>query len=324
MVARADLRHDDLLDTRRPGRYVLRWAGNRPAMGRLPSTVDAVVDAYLQVIDADAPGLVEGLYLTGSVALGDFRPRTSDIDFVAVTASRPDAGAHAALARAHSRLRNVWPRPYFDGAYVTWDDLARDLAAAGRRPYSYNGRFHTTGNLADPIAWHTLARAGIPCRGPQPGALDIRADARDLAVWTLNNLDTYWRRLLDQSSRLTHPQSLVALTSWGAAWIVLGVPRLHYTLATGGICSKDAAGEYARQTFPDRWHRVVDEALRIRRADRARPDPRSALAELASDLRVWTRAGDPDSLYATPLGRRRDAIAFGRMVVADARRRFRQ
>jgi hypothetical protein len=48
-----------------------------------PVVVDQVVDAYLRMVDAEVAGLVEGLYLVGSVALGDFRPRGSDIDFVA-------------------------------------------------------------------------------------------------------------------------------------------------------------------------------------------------------------------------------------------------
>lgn len=43
---------------------------------------------YLEVADRLEPGLVEGLYLQGSIALGDYRPGVSDIDFVAVT-SRP-------------------------------------------------------------------------------------------------------------------------------------------------------------------------------------------------------------------------------------------
>jgi len=64
--------------------------------------VHSVVDAYLCAIDTDAHGLVEGLYLTGSTALGDFRPQTSDIDFVAVTANRRDAAAVAALRRARA------------------------------------------------------------------------------------------------------------------------------------------------------------------------------------------------------------------------------
>jgi hypothetical protein len=232
--------------------------------------VETVVDAYLQAVDAEAPGLVEGLYLTGSVALGDFRPHTSDIDFVAVTTQRLDAADLAALSRAHGRLRKRCPKPYFDGLYVTWDELAHNPSVASRGPSSHKGRFRARGGgPRDPVTWHTLARQGVICRGPKPTGLGIRTDPDELARWTLNNLDTYWRRLLDRSSRFPHPQNLIVLTSWGAAWIVLGISRLHFTLSTGEICSKEVAGLYARQTFPERWHRVLDESLRIRRADRA-------------------------------------------------------
>lgn len=45
-----------------------------------------------------------------------------------------------------------------------------------------------------------------------------------------------------------------------------GVTRLHYTLATsmGMMTSKAGAGTYALEAFPQRWHRIVWEALDIR------------------------------------------------------------
>jgi len=143
----------------------------------------------------------------------------------------------------------------------------------------------------------------------------------ELAHWTLDNLDSYWRPILSGSSGVLNRQSVIALTSYGSAWIALGISRLHYTLATGEICSKDAAGRYALQTFPEPWHRVLNEGLRIRRADRARADLASALAEITADLHLRSD-GDGGSLYRTPFARRRDVLAFGNMVVADAFRRY--
>jgi hypothetical protein len=70
-----------------------------------------------------APGLIEGLYLEGSAALGDSQPHTSDVDFVAVTADRLDAHARLAPGRVHSRLRGRIQRPHFDGVYLTGADL---------------------------------------------------------------------------------------------------------------------------------------------------------------------------------------------------------
>ena len=287
----------------------------------LPDRVQAIVDAYLEAVDDEAPGLVEGLYLTGSTALGEFRPHTSDIDFLAVTTNRPDADAIAALGRAHARVRKRCPRPFFDGRYVTWDQLARDPRQAGPGPYSYEGRFLGQGQGdCSPVTWHTVASCGVRCRGPEPADLAIWTDSAALHSWTLNNFDSYWRPLMRRARRFPDPWSLTAFTSYGAVWVVLSVCRLHYTLATGNICSKEEAGCYGLRTFPEQWHRVLNEALRIRRADRARADVTSALSEIMVDVGIRKAAGG--SLYRTPVARRQEVLAFADMVIADGQRRF--
>ena len=262
----------------------------------LPPLVQSVVDTFLQAADAEAPGLVEGLYLVGSVALDDFRPHRSDIDFVAVTGSRPDAASLGILEHVHSRLRKQWHRPFFDGIYVTWNDLAADPAKLDSCPYSHEGRLRPRGQ-GDLIAWHTLAEHGVRCRGPLVANLTIWRDQQALAAWTNTNLDTYWqRRVLDRDERLLY--GLTGLTAWACEWCVLGVSRLHYTLATGAITSKEGTGVYARATFSESWHRVIDEALRIRRGAGGR------------------------SLYGSPLTRRRDVRAFTQMIIVDAHRLY--
>jgi Domain of unknown function (DUF4111) len=287
----------------------------------LDALVQEVVDTYLGTVEAQAPGLVEGLYLVGSVALDDFRPRTSDIDFVAVTTTPPDPVAVTVLERVHARLRERWPRPFFDGCYVTWDDLAHDPARAGPGPHSHQGRLHSDRHSPpDPVTWHTLARYGVGCRGPTPTDVEIWADPQVLAAWTLGNLDSYWRRLLDRAGRLPSRWGVAALTPSVAVWVVTGVTRLHYTLATGDVTSKEGAGGYALQRFAPQWHRVVHEALRIRRADRAGSGVASAIgAQLSENLRLRDR-DQGRSLYGTPFGRRRDVLAFGDMVIGDAHR----
>jgi hypothetical protein len=239
--------------------------------------VREVVDTYLPLVDAEAPGLVQRPYLTGSIALADFRPRASDIDFVAVTSTACTPGHIAALRRAHARLVARHRRPFFDGLYVTWDHLARDPLQAPPGPSAHDNRF-------------------LPAiRGPRRQELAIWTSREALAAWTRDNLDRYWRLWQRRSSRLLSRSGLVCLGSWGPAWGVLGVSRLHYTLATGEITSKEGAGLYTLNTFPARWHRIVDECLRIRRGAHVR------------------------SLYGDPLTRRREALAFMAMAIDDTR-----
>jgi hypothetical protein len=61
-----------------------------------------------------------GLYLGGSLALGDFNPHRSDIDFVAVTVDELPPKLIIALEEMHTRLwatGTKWARK-LDGSYV--------------------------------------------------------------------------------------------------------------------------------------------------------------------------------------------------------------
>ena len=257
--------------------------------------VDAVVADHLAAVDAAVPGLVEGLYLVGSVALDDYRPGTSDIDFLAVTADPLTNVQTTALAGVHARLTGRHPRPVLDGAYVTWRELAGDPALAGPGAVVREGRLRTSANRADPVAWHTLAAHGVTVRGPDRPGVPVLTDRAALATWTRDNLDGYWRPWLRRSLRLLSRPGVATVLAWGPAWGVLGVSRLHYTLATGAITSKYGAGCYARDTFDPQWRRIVDECLRI-------------------------RGGQGRSRYRNPLARRRDALDFVAMAIEEAQR----
>ncbi|MBB5785244.1 nucleotidyltransferase domain-containing protein [Nonomuraea jabiensis] len=268
--------------------------------------VDAIVETYLSVADAEAPGLVEGLYLEGSAALGDYRPGASDVDFVAVTAAE---APFEVVERIHARL-GAYP---FEGYYLTWDDLSKDPAELGTRPRAHAGKINPRGGL-NPVTWHTLAQNGLTCRGPKPDELDIWHDPAALAAWTDGNLDRYWRRLVARASHLASPWGLACLGGYNTVWVVTGVARLHYTLATGEITSKSGAGQYALATFPERWHRVVNEALRLREEDdTALPTLSGAVSGLSEHF------GTPrKSLYGSPFERRRDVLAFADQAITAA------
>ncbi|TDD34006.1 DUF4111 domain-containing protein [Nonomuraea terrae] len=267
--------------------------------------VDAIVDTYLSLADAEAPGLVEALYLEGSAALGDYRPTASDVDFVAVTTEPPPVEV---IERIHARL-GVHP---FDGVYLTWDDLRRDPASLGQRPQAHAGRLNRRGDL-NPVTWHTLARHGVTCRGPKPKDLDIWNDPEALAAWMDANLDHYWRRLVTRAARVVSPWGLACFGGYATVWLVTGVSRLHYTLATGELTSKTGAALHALRTFPSRWHRVLNEALRLREEDTALPTASSHLSGLADHFGAPRR-----SLYASPFERRQDVLAFATHAITTA------
>ncbi len=256
----------------------------------------AVLGHLLAGLDARAPGLVTGAYLTGSIALGDGRPGQSDIDLVLARAEGVDnAETMAILVPALAELRRAHPRPVLDGIVLNAADLtAGPDAIAGARPVIFDSEatLEDGGSARNPVTWATLRQCGLAWRGK----LDrdrLWHDPARLDAWTRENLERYWRPWLARTERLAARPDLPDLIDEATEWGVLGVTRLHATLATGGIVSKRGAGTYALETFPERWHPIVRTAIRLRE-------------------RL------PDDHDQSPYRRCHDMRAYVAMVIADA------
>ena len=234
---------------------------DRPARIWPPHEVRTVCEAYLALVDEAAPGLVEGLYLHGSLGFGEWYAGRSDVDFVAVTSRRPDTATVRRLEQVHDRLGETFPRPAYDGFYATWDDLARPTDRCPDVPCILGGQWRDEGRFdVNPVTWHELARHGVTVRGPQLDQVGLWTDQQALRAYTHANLTEYWAgevsSLRQFSAEAARPDIV--------AWCVLGVPRLHHLLATDRLTSKDGAGRHAVDAFGERWRPLVAEALAYR------------------------------------------------------------
>lgn len=246
-------------------------------------------DAYLAAVDAAVPGFVEGLYLVGSAALGDYRPALSDLNFVAASRARPGKAETAALAGVHARLARDRQAPPLDGPYLSWDDLRAGPLAGPDGPCVRQGRFLASGcHGRHPLTWGVLGASAVTVRGPLCAGTGLWHGAADLERWVMASID-------EGAAHWHEPGGAEQLSAAAVERAVLGMCRLHYALATRVVPSKSDAGLYGLITFRPEWHRIIDEALRIRREPEA------------------------NSLYGTPDERRRDASAFVRLVADDAR-----
>lgn len=232
----------------------------------VPVIASEICALYQAALDASQPGLLAGLYLVGSIALDDFQAGRSDIDFVAVTTRPVDVGdvapIHAALARAHRR-------PFFDGVYVTAEELRALPDGRGSGVAVIEG-VPSGDSRAErqPVTWLTLFRHGVTLRGPAPADLAIAADPAAARIYSRRNLAEYWQPWIVSHRRLFSLGGGHGLTAEAVAWSVLGLSRLHALIVAGGVMSKTGAGLYAREIFPQ--HRVViDCALAHRRGERA-------------------------------------------------------
>ncbi|MDO8901749.1 MAG: DUF4111 domain-containing protein [Phenylobacterium sp.] len=234
----------------------------------------------LTLADAGAPGLVTGLALTGSAALGDWREDLSDLNFVAVLRREPRPADLRALARLHRLYGRVPGRPPLDGVWLDPAALAGGPDAWSARPVSQRGRFIAESTTAPPpVIWAALTSHGAWLRTPE--TLQVWDDPPALRRWLKDHLSTHWRSWRRRAGGLG-PQGLALLGRAVPAWGVLGASRVWMALTRSEIASKTAAGQAARAAFPEHGA-ILDEALAH-------------------------RAGEPP-VVASAWGRRRQALA---------------
>jgi hypothetical protein len=233
---------------------------------------------YLTLADRLVPGRVVGLYLVGSAALGGFRPGRSDIDFVAVVDGQLDARELRRLRYLHIVAGRGWSPTAntCNGVYVRRDDLPKPVSQIVPVA-SHAGRHFNVASGFDvnPVIWKELADHGVPIRGPAPESLGLQPEPDLLREWCLRNLSSYWRSWA-QAVLEGRPHSGRLRPRWATAWATLGPPRLHCTIATGEVITKEAAGEYALDVFDARWHPLIRAGLAYRRGGRGQGDSRPA------------------------------------------------
>ena len=217
----------------------------------LPAPVAEALAGWLDVHDEIAPGVIEGLYLVGSVVLDDWTPH-SDIDVVAVVADPSDPDLYDDLAAAHALVRERLSIAV-DGPYVAWGDLVVPPMAV-QRPWVLDGDYHVDGESFEinPVVWYTLATRGIALRGAPPGRLGVHVDIADRRSWVRENLQSYWRGVGARlRSEIEADQTIETADGAVLEWVALGVARMLYTWETGDVASKSAAGAWAAGRAPD-------------------------------------------------------------------------
>jgi hypothetical protein len=226
----------------------------------LPQQVQRALDEYIGLVNGALPGLLEGLYLHGSLALGAYTPRLSDIDFIAVTGRRCTPDDIAALRAVHDTLRQRHPDLPLEGSYLQWQDLGLLENRIPPHPHIHDGVLHPSGHHdINGVTWWLLKHQGVALLGPPAEQLGIEVDWDDLLAKMRHNLNTYW------ASFTRSPRRMVwLLDDYGVQWAVLGVLRQLYTFRERAVTSKVGAGRYGLLHTPARWHWLIQEAIDIR------------------------------------------------------------
>lgn len=253
----------------------------------LPAEASRAIRTYLRAADRILPGGIIACAVSGSIALGAYRPGRSDIDLVAVIA---EEWRHRRDLIARLRLLHLSQLPRLALRAATgrgvsaccntsfiWEDQASEPVTMIVPIASHVGEIFESGAAFDvnPVVWKELVDDGITVRGRDLSNWDLDPEPERLTPWVRANLREYWAPLAEQlrtapssAGRLTSrfvsrlpgrlpgqlPDGLFnrprQLSASKVEWCLLGPARMHHTLMTGEIIGKEEAGRRALDTFP--------------------------------------------------------------------------
>lgn len=221
----------------------------------IPKEIPELLNALLSRIQTVLDDNLLAVYLRGSLATGDFDPRTSDVDFFVVTRDGLLEADFARLAAMHDQLAMLPNRyaQHLEGTYINRTAVRQ----------FHPGESYPTIGRQERLIWYEhgynwvlerwmVREHGIILLGPEPATLidpitsdDLRMAVRlrlpDWVDWANQPDDPEW-----QSPR-SHK-----------AYAVETMCRTLCTLATGTLQSKPRAVAWALATLPEPWRTTVE------------------------------------------------------------------
>jgi len=223
--------------------------------------VNEVLNGLLSEVQGVLAERFVGMYLYGSLALGDFVSERSDIDFLVVTDDELSDDLVSALCVMHERIAaddSRWSRE-LEGSYIPKASLRRYNPAQARHPHiDRGGTLLVEQHDSDwVIQCHVLREWGVTLAGPPPHTLIDPISPDDLRGALVALMRGWWGPMRHDPFWLRH--------SGYQAYAVLTMCRVLYTIQHGAIVSKSVAARWAQEALQealaDRWKPLIERAL---------------------------------------------------------------
>jgi len=229
---------------------------------KIPLTADAILQELLARITELKPGFITGMYITGSIPLNDFHPNKSDIDFLVLCKELPTASFRSQLERLHKRIDRKF-KTKLNGCYIMHASLNVHHSPSKTLCYQ-EGRMNESTFQMAPVTLFELKTTAITVMGIPAQELPVDVTITDVNKFLYENINTYWKNWVDKHSSFSIYRLLLILFPRLSEWVILGVARQLYTLRTGKITSKTGAGYYCMEQLPDKYHSIIQRAIKIR------------------------------------------------------------
>ncbi|MCU6793244.1 DUF4111 domain-containing protein [Paenibacillus sp. WQ 127069] len=237
----------------------------------LPALVEKTMYLLCSSLNARISN-IESVYLYGSVALKDYIEGSSDIDFLAIVRNPLTQSDIQAIVAAHEEVEVVIPNTGIMGAYILFDDLENKQNEISSLLTYYDKQINTNGLGADinPITWWILKKHGIKIYGTDL-TFNYDLEIASLLEYVISNLNSYWVNWINRLEKklsfdnLSEQDINVKQLDKAVEWCTLGMLRQLYTLKEHDITSKIGSGNYGITELPEKWNRLIHEAIAIKR-----------------------------------------------------------
>ncbi len=228
--------------------------------------VNEVLEYFKTRIQAVLGSRFLGMYLYGSLALGDFDPQHSDIDFCVVTDADVGEDIFDELKKMHADFDRSG-LPYackVDAAYLPRGAL--NHSGPTQALYPQIEWEHSLAWDRLELGWafqrHTLRRHGVTVAGPDPAVFIEPVKAEEMRAAALAIAGRWLEQARDDPGWLEWVRGRQA-----QSFVVLTLCRMLYSLDSGDVVSKPNAARWAQAALGQPWADLIERALEGRREE---------------------------------------------------------
>lgn len=208
---------------------------------------------------------IVGLYLSGSLAYGDFVPDRSDIDLQAVVRNPLTEDQLRSVEQMHREVERRCPQWAYriECSYVPLELMRELTPPAKARPWWGFGTFYAEAPAGNEwiINHYLLAKYGVALEGPNFNDLIPPIDIHAVRQASARDLFQEWVPKIDDSAWLSN--------SHYQSYFVLNLCRILHTVIHGEPGSKKVAGQWVKARYPQ-WKDLIEEAERWAYGDEMR------------------------------------------------------
>lgn len=219
-----------------------------------------VLEVFVTEVSAELAGNLYGIYMLGSLAVGDF-DLDSDVDFLVVTKNEITERTSKRLQVIQEKIYTMdcYPAHHLEGSFISIEDL-NNWEIVGKKELYYfdNGSTKIEKSVHD-NQWHVrwiLRERGVTLIGPKPQGFvfivppEILRDEMKLVMH---------ERMQEFEESLDQPRCY-SNSRLGQPFAVLTFCRMLQTLQTGKVESKKSAAKWAKGIVDARWHKLIEDA----------------------------------------------------------------